>query len=50
MFRNLLTVEDVTCEELYKIFELSAKLKRERENSDYFPLQGNIKTISINLC
>ncbi len=40
MFRNLLTVEDVTCEELYKIFELSAKLKRERENSDYFPLQG----------
>ncbi|MHB9139307.1 MAG: ornithine carbamoyltransferase [Victivallaceae bacterium] len=40
MFRNLLTVEDVSCEELYKIFNLAAKLKRERECSNYFPLQG----------
>lgn len=40
MFRNLLTVEDVSCEELYKIFNLAARLKRERESSNYFPLQG----------
>lgn len=40
MFRNLLTVEDVSCEELYKIFKLAARLKRERESSNYFPLQG----------
>ena len=40
MFRNLLTVEDVSCEELYKIFNLAARLKRERECSNYFPLQG----------
>jgi ornithine carbamoyltransferase len=40
MFRNLLTVEDVSREELYRIFELSARLKRERECSGYFPLQG----------
>lgn len=40
MFRNLLTVEDVSCEELYIIFNLAAKLKRERECFNYFPLQG----------
>lgn len=40
MFRNLLTVEDVSCEDLDRIFALSARLKRERGCSGYLPLQG----------
>lgn len=40
MFRNLLTVEDVSREDLDRIFTISAKLKRERGRTEYLPLRG----------
>ncbi|MCQ2379743.1 MAG: ornithine carbamoyltransferase [Victivallaceae bacterium] len=40
MKKDLLTLRDVTRDELENIFEVAAKLKRERGNSDYRPLAG----------
>lgn len=40
MNKDLLSVADVSKSDLEKIFELSAKLKKERGQSDYKPLSG----------
>ena len=40
MNKDLLSVADISKNDLEKIFELSAKLKKEREQSDYKPLAG----------
>lgn len=40
MKKDLLTLQDVNAAELYGIFELAAKLKRERGKVDYKPLAG----------
>ena len=40
MKKDLLSVADVSKNDLEKIFELSAKLKKERGQSDYKPLAG----------
>ncbi|MCP3964904.1 MAG: ornithine carbamoyltransferase [Lentisphaerae bacterium] len=45
MQRNLLTVDDLSRDELYQMFELAAKLKRERGNDNFKPLAG--KTIGM---
>ncbi|QSH41780.1 ornithine carbamoyltransferase [Lentisphaerota bacterium ZTH] len=45
MSKSLLTVNDLTREELYKMFELAAKLKRERGKDNFKPLAG--KTIGM---
>ena len=40
MKKDLLTLRDITYDDLQKIFELSAKLKNERGKVDYTPLAG----------
>jgi ornithine carbamoyltransferase len=40
MNKDLLSVADISKKDLEKIFELSAKLKKERGQSDYKPLAG----------
>ena len=40
MKKDLLTLRDITADDLNAIFELSAKLKRERGKSDFKPLAG----------
>ncbi len=40
MKKDLLTLRDITRDELEQIFELAAKLKRERNTSDFKPLAG----------
>ncbi len=38
--KDLLTIQDVTAEQFEKLMKLSAKLKAERDNSNYKPLTG----------
>ena len=40
MKKDLLTLQDITRDDLEKIFELSAKLKLERDNQNFKPLTG----------
>ena len=40
MKKDLLTLQDITFDDLQKIFELAAKLKRERGKVDFTPLAG----------
>ena len=40
MKKDLLTLRDITLDDLHNIFELSTKLKRERGKADFFPLKG----------
>ena len=40
MNKDLLSVADISKQDLEKLFQLSAKLKKERETSDYKPLAG----------
>ena len=40
MKKDLLTLQDITRDDLEKIFELSTKLKKERGNLDFKPLAG----------
>ena len=40
MNKDLLSVADISKQDLGKLFQLSAKLKKERETSDYKPLDG----------
>lgn len=40
MNKDLLSVADISKQDLEKLFQLSAKLKKERETSDYKPLDG----------
>lgn len=40
MKKDLLTLQDITRDDLEKIFELSTKLKKERCNQDFKPLTG----------
>ena len=40
MKKDFLTLQDITRDDLEKIFELSAKLKKERGDQNFKPLTG----------
>ena len=40
MNKDFLTLQDINQDEMWQIFELAAKLKKERGNSDFNPLAG----------
>ena len=40
MNKDFLTLQDINQDEMWQIFELAAKLKKERNTSDFKPLAG----------